>query len=353
MGNEKKLFKTVLDSMNSAVVIIDSQGFIIYLNRMGEELLGVSFAEINGAYYSDAFPMPPEERFTLITLQTGLEFKDIGYKKRRFNNRKIITDTLLLRDDNGNVLGAAGIFKDITVFHEMEYQLREGAKLSLMGEMAAGMAHEIRNPLASIKGYLQFMEQKAQNQNLSGQKVMDYCSIMKDELERLNNLTNDFLQLAKLNPKNMEPLDLNKLVESIAAVVSHRVCQKGIRLELDCCKNAWVSGEEASLKQVLINLINNAIDVLPPEGELKVITKIDRDWAYLQVVDNGPGIPPGVSENIFTPFYSTKEGGTGLGLAISQRIVHGHKGKIKVESEQGQGARFIINLPAYRAEGGN
>lgn len=336
----------ILDSVNSGIIIIDHHGLVVYANNTCENLLNVSFDAIKGKQYAKAFAkVPAEEQFTLITLKTGQEFKNIGCKRNRFNNLYITTDTMLLKNDHGDVIGAAGIFKDITDIYELHQQLQESNKASMLGHMAAGMANDILNPLTTAKGFTQILMQKAAKQNLELDEAREYLQIMLGELETINRLVQDFIKAAKFKPIAMKPVDLNSLVYQTTALIANQLNEKTIYLELDLGPKVTTVGDEVSLKQAVLHLLDNALDILSPGGKISISTRKDGNNAYLMVADNGPGITEENLEIIFTPFFSTYSNKRGMGLAITHRIIHSHKGHIKAESQPGMGTCWTISLP--------
>jgi signal transduction histidine kinase len=237
-------------------------------------------------------------------------------------------------------------------------QMKERDRLAALGEMSAGLAHEIRNPLAAIKGAVQYLDPKKLPPD-----DREFLEIMIEEVNRLNGVVTQFLDYSRPLKPSMAPTDVNdvlartfKLLESQAP--SH------VKVELDLA--GWlprVQADAEQLKQVFLNVALNAFQAMPGGGRLTVSTRVARDdLAFLRegarrvdVVeirfrDTGPGIPEEARENVFVPFYTTKEKGTGLGLAISQRLVKAHQGSIVVRSEIGEGAEFLVSLPGLRED---
>ncbi|WP_051688335.1 two-component system sensor histidine kinase NtrB [Desulfofalx alkaliphila] len=345
--NNEQLYLALLKGINTGLIVIDAQGHIVLVNRYCEEMLGISFSDVAGMHYAEALKhIPPEERYTLLTLETGIEYKDVGYEEKRLNRRHIITDTLLLRDNDNRIVGAAGIFKDVTMVKELETKVQQMKHLSMMGEMAAGMAHEIRNPLASIKGFMQLLEEKGYY-SIPEESGTDYLSIINKEIDRLNQLVDRFLLLSK-SCFAKRRLDLNQVIKDVILLVSKQTKDAGIKLTVELCERAVVLGDEQSLKQVFLNMINNSIDALAGGGEIRISSEIlDHQYLLVTLADNGMGVKPELIDELFKPFYTTKSNGTGLGLLISKKIITNHRGEIKVVSEYGKGIKFIIKLPRY------
>jgi len=340
------VIEPILNSISTGIIIIDAGGYLVYVNRICEEILHIRFEDIKGIHYSEAFAqIPPEERYTLITLETGQEFKNIGSEKVRFNDLYVTTDTVLLRDEQGNTVGAAGIFKNVTPIYELHKQLSESSKLSLLGNMAAGMAHEILNPLTASRGLVQIMNQKAGENNLSTEKVKEYTEIVLKELDSINSLIKDFTYMSKPKPLDMKPVNLDQLVNLSVELVASQIREKRIQLITKLQSGATIPGDRTSLKQALLQILDNSLELLPCGATITIITEVSGDEALVIVSDNGPGIKEEFLDDVFMPFFSTIEGKTGLGLTITQSIIHTHKGLIRAESKPGEGASFIILLP--------
>ncbi|MCG8400233.1 MAG: ATP-binding protein [Firmicutes bacterium] len=337
----------IFDVINLGIIVINATGHVAYANHACEEILNVSFANIKDKHYSKAFAqIPPDERFTLITLETGKEFKNIGYSKARFNNRYVTTNTVLLKDDCGKVIGAAGIFKDVTHIYDLQKDLQESSKLSMLGNVAAGMAHEILNPITTTRGLVQVLKQKSGENKLTPDMVQEFSDIMLSELESICNLINNFIYIVSFKPINMQPVDLNKLVEKAVELIASRLKEKVVKLRLSLEPDIKTMGDKRSLRQALTHLMDNAVEFLPVGGQISITTGQKNDRVYIVVADNGVGMSEEVLDAVFTPFFSTCESKKGLGLSIAQRIIRSHNGQITAKSRPGEGACFTITLPA-------
>jgi two-component system sensor histidine kinase HydH len=237
-------------------------------------------------------------------------------------------------------------------------QMKEKDRLAALGEMSAGLAHEIRNPLAAIKGAIQYLDPK----KLPAED-REFLEIMVEEVNRLNGVVTQFLDYSRPLKPSMAPTDVNEVLEKTFKLLEPEV-PGGVRLEVELAE--WVPRVQADaeqLKQVFLNLALNAFQAMPKGGRLSVSTRVARDelafWregarradvVEVRFRDTGPGIPEEARDSIFVPFYTTKEKGTGLGLAICQRLVKAHQGSIVVRSAPGEGAEFLVSLPGLREE---
>jgi signal transduction histidine kinase len=235
--------------------------------------------------------------------------------------------------------------------NEMEGQLRKAERLSTIGELAAALAHEIRNPLGSIQGTAEILKDDFK----SGDRKYEFLEIMVKESKRLNNVVEDFLRLARPQPVLMRECDLLEELNNVISLVSSEARSRSITLENRVDRLPVIEGDPEKLRQAFLNIILNGMQASSPGGSVIItVLPVRNESAYVELLftDSGPGIPSEEKEKIFEPFYTTKEGGTGLGLAITRKIIEGHGGSITVESTSGSGATFHIRLPEKRLSQG-
>lgn len=230
-------------------------------------------------------------------------------------------------------------------------QLQEGITLvqshhqaTVANKLAAGLAHEIRNPLTTIKGFIQLIRQELHS---TGKKEL--AEVALDEINRANELISDFLSVFKNTMTNKTTLSLNKLIAQLKNLYSSEASLKEISMCVHTLEeDLMVFGNEKQLKQVIMNLLQNAFDAIADSatqnGEIMIETDKDEEWAIISIIDNGPGIDPAAETKLFTPFFTTKEKGTGIGLVISKQIVEEHGGVLVAESSGGH-TKFSIRLP--------
>jgi signal transduction histidine kinase len=235
---------------------------------------------------------------------------------------------------------AVGMFRHRTVY-DILAQTR--MKLEVMNEMAAGISHEIRNPLTSIKGALRLLGNRLEDPERQGLKT--YFDIMYEEISRLDRLLVNFQYLTKPLKVELEPTAINAVIEKTVGLAEIGALNTvSIRTELSA-QVPMVKADALSLKQVFLNLIKNAMDSCNPDGELLIRTEYGPPWVVIIFDDSGPGVAPEIIGRVFDPFITTKTGGLGMGLAISRRIIDAHDGKIEVTNLTPRGARFTIRLP--------
>ena len=230
---------------------------------------------------------------------------------------------------------------------EIEGQLRKAERLSAIGELGAVLAHEIRNPLASIKGTAEILKDDLR----PGDRKYEFLEILVKESERLNRVVEDFLRMARPQPVIMGNCDLMAELNNVITLVSAEARKREVRLELKPAALPVIEGDPEKLRQAFLNIILNGLQATPPDGSVTITVSLEEAKANrpgsieLSFSDTGPGIEADKMERIFEPFYTSKEGGTGLGMAITRKIIEGHGGRIEVMSEPGAGADFRIHLP--------
>ena len=224
---------------------------------------------------------------------------------------------------------------------EVEEQLRRADRLSTLGELSAGLAHEIRNPLGSIRGTAEILKDGVPD----GDPRHEFAEILVKEVDRLNRVLEDFLRFARQTPLERGKFDLNTVVREVLDLTRRQAERSRIGVTVELAGLPLLAGDGGQIRQVLLNLVLNALQAMPDGGQLAVTTRSEGKAATVTVADNGPGIPPGEEARIFKPFVTTRADGTGLGLPISQRIVASHGGQITLVPRPGGGASFVVSLP--------
>jgi len=346
--------KHVIDNIPSGLLTFDTQGKVNMVNDTACAILGRTREDTIGK------PMGQ-----VLAGIEGLEAREGRDDSRipRAEIRFLRSDgaevflgfsTSPMKDPEGHAIGRVVIFQDLTPIRQMEERVRIADRLAGVGELAAGLAHEIRNPLASIAGSSQLLRESVAS-SVESATLLD---IIGRESQRLNRLITDFLAYTGPDQRNTTRLDVASLLRDVAeAIRAGEARQKGVAVELVPLKALVVEGDAEQLKQVAWNLVRNAVQAAPAGGKVMIdgFEQIRHGARYVVavVVDTGAGIAPGILEKVFNPFFTTKEGGTGLGLSISQRIVHQHKGFIEVRAAPGKGCAFSVFLPAVAARTGD
>jgi two-component system sensor histidine kinase PilS (NtrC family) len=250
-----------------------------------------------------------------------------------------------LRDRRDQVIGRVINFQDLTELRRLELHAQRAERLATVGQLAAGVAHEIRNPLASISGSIELLRQSPQ----TSEDDRTLMAIVHREIQRLNVLIGDLLDYANPRPSQPVDFDLGSLVEETLRVARSEPAFADIELATDIEQPLPINADPAKLRQVVWNLVRNAGEAAADGGKhVRVEARRGGDAVTLVFADDGPGIPKKVVARIFDPFVTTKQRGTGLGLATSHAVISEHGGRIDVETETGTGTKMIVTLPVGR-----
>lgn len=332
----QNLHENILQSLTSGVITLDLQGKIISVNKTGLEILEIgSEDEMLGKNLDD--------------FMTGLRMEELVSTKREQmlytvpDGRKLTLgfSSSDLKDPEENVQGYIIIFQDLTEVKELEHRLRTTEKMALLGQLAAGLAHELRNPLSAISGAVEILSSdvKPTEENLR------LVRMASQEVERLNLLVEDFLILTMPIQKLTTSVDLGRIVSDTVESFTKTMRRSNIEILNEAEKGIYVQADSYRLKQAVWNLLLNSIEAMPIGGLILIKTRLENDNVLLEISDEGRGIDENFISRVFDPFFTTKEVGTGLGLAIVQKVIEGYNGKINVVSSQGKGATVVITLP--------
>ena len=345
----KTLMRNVLESIPTGVLTLDSGGVVTSLNSAAERLLGVRASMVVGRPLEDALQRTAELAAWVRSALGGrglFQESDLsvsGTANRRLTLRVSAAE---LRDESGRSDGLVVLLRDVTEVSRLELQLRRADKLAALGTLAAGVAHEVKNPLHALSLNLHLLVQELGAPQPSRPELENYVGILRSEIDRIHRIVENFLRFSKPSIPEVKPLDLNALVERVLSLIAfeaagHRI---GIQTEFDPAVDS-IAGDEGQLAQVVLNLVINALQAMPVGGILTLATRREDGWAELTVRDTGEGIPHELIPQIFDPYFTTRQGGSGLGLAIAHRIIEGHSGTIDVESKAGQGTTMVVRLP--------
>lgn len=344
----------VLEAMDDVVIVLDPEERIALVNPAAEAFLGRPREEMVGRPYGDVFgPLDATSWLLLDTLRNGRRYESaVGdYCPLCRRQGHFIVSTMLLVSPDGQVHGAVEIIKDISVRQALEDRLRAAERLAEMGQVAAAAAHEVRNPLTAVKGFLQLLQRRV------GWPEREYVDIALRHMRRVEDFVREFLLLARPTELERQELDLSSLLLDVGGQIwlqeraDETAATAGLHfLHAEVEPGLTVRGDAARLTQVVVNLLQNAREVMPSGGTVMLLAR-RTEQAQVEVVirDQGPGLPQGSRDDVFTPFVSSKPAGTGLGLTICRRIVEGHGGAIEARDVPGGGAEFTVRLPLLGA----
>ena len=340
------LHESILSSLENGLITVDARRSVAYINSRACEMLQRPEAELLGRRVSDIFPdMGPvlENPDKAQRSHTETTIQMIG--GRRTYLRWTISP---LRGSDGRQIGHILLFFDITRMKEMEEEVERSERLAALGRMAANIAHEIRNPLASMSGSIQLLADSLDVED-SERRLMD---IVVRETEHLNQWISEFLEYARPREVQREEVDLAELAAEVVQMLSHDERSQNVSLRHSQAGSGILMGDRARLRQVVWNLAVNAVEAAGKDGAVSVSVDGGIDYVTLRVEDNGPGILEEDAKRVFEPFFTTKAQGTGLGLATVYRNLVEHRGSIQVLPTEGSGGTtFVVTLPRTRLLG--
>jgi PAS domain S-box-containing protein len=344
----KDFLNRILENIQDLLVVTDAEGRVRLLNRTVCETLGYAAAELIGhpaRILGEGPGEAPPSSFNWEDCSQSVENLELRLRQKKGAEIPVLLSASPLRDGAGRVQGLIIMAKDIRERRKFEQQLRMTEKLSAVGRLAAGVAHEINNPLGVILGFAQ----SAGRRIPPGDPLALPLSSIEREALRCRNLVQDLLTFSRQERARKEPVAVAALFDMTAPIIESIARSHGVRVERSSESGLSVEGDVNQLQQVLINLCSNAVDAMPEGGTLTLRgARVPGGEVVLEVSDTGTGMEAEVREKIFEPFFTTKPPGkgTGLGLALVHEIVGRHHGGIQVRSEIGRGTTFTVLLPS-------
>ncbi len=350
LARDKRFLETIFNAIREGVIVTDVAGTVIYLNDAACMLFGLDAASALGRPLADKI--------------SGLRWKELA------QGREVVTRDIevfhpahrvlnfyvvpLMGEDDDTPgkphhVGYALIMRDFTERHRATQETLESERVAALQLLAAGVAHEIGNPLNSLNIHLQLLERRLRKLPEGRQdKLLHPLEVAREEIRRLDTIVAQFLRAIRPAPLNRSPHDLNSMVRGAAEFLEPELKSRNIRLELDLAPAAPVlEVDQDQLKQAFFNIIKNACEAMKQGGLLKIRTGADARWAHVSFADTGGGMTDQAMARVFEPYFTTKKSGSGLGLMITQRIVRAHGGEVVIESDPGKGLKLTIRLPRH------
>jgi two-component system sensor histidine kinase AtoS len=353
----KRYTENILASLTNGIVTVDLEGRVVTLNPAAEMLTGFFAGEMTGRYCTELFAQTPEIGEMLMqTLASHVPVADVPLTLRRRSGAALAVEvsTAPLKGAEGKDLGVVAVVRDLTLVRELEGRLRRSDRLAALGSLAAGLAHEIKNPLTSVLTFSRHVARRFDDPHFRER----FQRVVPRELERINGILERLLELARPAPASFTRIRLASLVDRAVDLFTNEIESQRVQVSREYARDLPpVAADEESLYRAVINVVGNALDAMPGGGRLALRVA----WAgandgfrapgrgmrgvVIEVSDTGAGIEPEDAERLFNPFFTTKERGTGLGLAVTHKIVEDHGGIIDFQSVPGVGTTFRIVLP--------
>lgn len=351
----------LLDNLVSGVIAAGSDRRVTVYNREAQRIIRRPSHEV---LHQPIDLLPAQLRDSLqAAFESGRGVRDAETVLRihEHDDLHIRMGTSLFHSHTGKVLGALLVFSDLTAIKKLENQVRRTDRLASIGTLSAGMAHEIKNPLVTLKTFTQLLPERYEDQDFRE----TFSSLVGNEVKRIDSIVNQLLRFARPAKPSLQPTHLHEVIDHTLRLVQQQLKQKGINLRKEYGPNDLIQGDSDLLVQALLNFFMNAIDAMESSGELAVLTSLyEQDtgqstflgvpstetFVRLTIRDTGKGIRPEDIPHVFDPFFTTKSSGTGLGLSVSHGIIHEHQGVIDVESTVGAGTSIHVVFPLLRKE---
>jgi len=342
----KDYTREVVANMANGLISVDSKGKIVSFNFLALELLGIEESKAQGMDLRTLIDFEVSGiRRTLIDCTPVLEF-EIYHRRNDGEMVPLALSATPIKDGKGGCSGAVIVLRDLSEIKFLQEKVKRSEKLAAIGELAAGVAHEIRNPLSSIRGFAQFLRHSLKDKP----QEKEYAETMVAEVDRINRVVTDLLTFARPMAVEVSPTDITELIEHTVRLAEADALSRDVKFQMKISDLTKLPLDANQITQALLNLLLNALQAVPPKGNIEIGAELNTadSRLHLWVKDDGPGIPKNQIEKIFEPFYTTREKGTGLGLAIVHKIVENHNGEIRIDSPpkgMPRGCCFSIIIP--------
>jgi PAS domain S-box-containing protein len=350
LAKVREYVESILNSIVSGVFTIERTGEVAMANPAAHRILGLEVGTLAGMRLCDVWADDGglcDQVETVLDGDRELTSGEIQAVTKGGKDVSLATHVARLIDTDGAILGGVVTMDDQTEVKALTEQLARADRLAALGELVAGVAHEIRNPLAVIKGSLQVYEETGGDPA----ELEELTDVVSQEIERLDKVIKGLLDFGKPAPPEVQPVDPVRLFEETVTLAGKYAEQQGVEIVVRPPDGApAILADPDQLKQVMVNLITNAVQAMPEGGEVTLGVREAAGRVAITVSDQGSGMPPGEVSKVFDPFHTGREDGTGLGLTIVHRIIDEHRGTIAVDSALGEGTTFTVSLPVAPAE---
>lgn len=348
---DNEQLEMVLSSIPGGVIVSAEGHRISMINTPAQRLLPLNFSDPADHIVWEAIASVELSAYIREALEgdRGAPMKDfsIQHPKRQL----ILSCGVLPLVDRGSIRGNMVYIEDLTQVRNEEARLKRMESLASLTTMAAGVAHEIKNPLASMSIHLQLMNRKLQSKHLDIKEIREAVSILEEETGRLNNILSDYLFTLRPPESHLNPGNINILLQELLQFLRFEFEEASVKTVLLLDKSIPLMPiDESSMKRALLNLIKNALEAMPDGGELKLETRKEKEGISIEIADTGMGIAKDIQGKIFEPYFTTRDSGSGLGLTVVYKVVREHGGDLHMDSHPGRGTIFRIMLPLLQSE---
>jgi len=363
LSDLKSYTDNIFGSLTNGIITLDLEGRVVTLNRAAEALTGCSLAEVSGRFSTEVFDHSPEVGELLmetVASRVGMAFVSMMLRRADGTSVPIEISTAPLKGSEDKDLGVVAVLRDLTAVRQLEEQMRRSDRLAALGTLAAGLAHEIKNPLTSLLTFTRHLSRKFDDPRFR----QNFVTVVPRELERINGIVEGLLELARPTRLSLRPVHVPELLDRVLELYTGQIEAQGVTAVREYARGLpAIEADPEHLYRALVNLVGNALDAMEGGGRLTLragwgqgpdlvrrgAARLNERRLKVEVEDSGRGIPASATGKIFNPFFTTKPGGTGLGLALTHKIVEDHGGTISFRSSPGARTTFTLLLP-LRAE---
>jgi len=348
LSEAKDYTDNIIKSMTDTLIAVDPDGKIQAINRAAEELLGYKGDELIGKPVATILEEEEEEfkgtRLKKLVEEGNIRHYDMNYRTKKGEVIPVSFSGSVMRDNDGKLMGIVGIARDTREIKHLQEELIQSVKMAAIGELASGIAHEIRNPLAIMAISAQYLQEKLTPYD----PKREFTEVINKNIEAIDTIVKRMLDLARPSRLELLSININRLVDETSRLISGKASEQRVKIVRQYHRRLpRITVDERRLGEVFLNLMMNAVQAMPEGGYLRVSTNFhqEENVISIQFRDNGEGIPAGYQKKIFDPFFTTRKKGVGLGLSVSQRTINDHHGTVEVQSQIGKGTTFTIKLP--------
>ena len=343
---DNEQLEMILSSMPVGVVVVDELDRVSLLNNPARRLLPLATADPTERILWEVIALDDLAQYVRQALEEdrGAPMRDFHVTRRGI--KFVISCGILTMADRGRIRGSMLYVEDVTEARTNHARLKRAEGLASLATMAAGIAHEIKNPLASMSIHLQLMRRKLNSGMVDAQAFHDTLTILEEETDRLGNIVSDYLFTVRPRDASPKPSDINAILADLVHFLRFELEEAGVRVVQRLDKDIpTIPLDESAMKRAMLNLVKNALEAMPDGGVLTIETRLERQEVVIIVDDTGCGIPEELQDKIFEPYFTTRDSGSGLGLTAVYKVVKDHTGDLQMNSITGRGTRFIITLP--------
>jgi len=352
LASENEMLEMVLNSMTDGILVTDLEHKISFVNQGVRSLLPILRSDPEEHLLWEAIADEEISTFLREGVQEQKRIEEEEFTLEGSGAGRTLSFSLVPIVKEGEHRGSLVLVSDITERRKREARLRRAESLASLTTLAAGVAHEIKNPLGSIGIHIQLIQKALkQNQCLDEETAGRYLEIITEEIERLNSIVVDFLFAVRPMDTSMKRTTVNVVVEEIIEFIKYELEENQVKLKTKLDQNLpKIDLDEKYMKQALINIIKNGVAAMNEGGTLTIVTREDHGYVHIDISDSGIGMNEEQLSKIFEPYYTTKEFGSGLGLTVVYKVVREHNGEVSVHSREEQGTTFTISLPIPDSE---